>query len=466
MSRFAVITIVLATGGSVFAANAAGQTLDPVFANSFESGLIGFGPPLSAVAVGQSNIATAYTPLQVTLSDPAALPIFITVTSSDPSRLTVSGGGVSINVGQSSATVLVSGLVSNTAPVTLWAKLGNTLGASVRVEQALNETDAPAEADSCTVQLPTAFTVLAGGAAPTLYGRLFESGVTDPAGAPAGWAGQLGYGPQASDPRLLTGWRFFDASYEAQFGNDDEFQVNFNAPVIPGIYSYTYRFSNDGGGSWTYCDTDGAGSNAGQTFSTAMLGQMTVTDPYAGLVVNEIDYDNVGTDAAEFIEVYNSGSQAIDLSTLALALINGADNLEYARFNLINAGSSIAPGQYLVVKSSAVSVLAGTLTMAFPAETNQIQNGAPDGVALIDTASQRVLDALSYEGSITMAVITGFPGTYSLVEGTALSVSVADSNTNNGSLARYPNGTDSNNAVADWVFTTTPTPGVANVLTP
>jgi len=49
---------------------------------------------------------------------------------------------------------------------------------------------------------------------------------------------------------------------------------------------------------------------------------MTVTDPYAGLVINEVDYDQVGTDTAEFIEVYNSGSQAIDLSTLALVLVN------------------------------------------------------------------------------------------------------------------------------------------------
>jgi len=190
---------------------------------------------------------------------------------------------------------------------------------------------------------------------------------------------------------------------------------------------------------------------------------MTVTDPYAGLVINEVDYDQVGTDTAEFIEVYNSGSQAIDLSTLALVLVNGSNNLEYARLNLVNAGSSIAPGQYLVVKSSATIVLPpGTLTMQFAGTTDQIQNGALDGVALVDTASLRLLDALSYEGSITAAVITGFPGTYNLVEGTPLSASVADNNSVNGSLARLPNGIDSNDAATDWNFTTTPTPGAPN----
>ena len=166
---------------------------------------------------------------------------------------------------------------------------------------------------------------------------------------------------------------------------------------------------------------------------------------------------------AEFIEVYNSGSQAIDLSMLALVLINGATNLEYARFNLVSAGS-IAPGQYLVVGSSNVAVAMGALTILFPTNTDQIQNGAPDGIALVDTTSKNLIDALSYEGSITAAMITGFPGTYSLVEGTP--TAAVDGNAINGSLARLPNGTDTNNAATDWSFTKTPTAGAANVLTP
>ncbi len=34
--------------------------------------------------------------------------------------------------------------------------------------------------------------------------------------------------------------------------------------------------SLDGGTSWTYCDIDGAGSNASQTFEVTQLGQLTV----------------------------------------------------------------------------------------------------------------------------------------------------------------------------------------------
>jgi hypothetical protein len=92
--------------------------------------------------------------------------------------------------------------------------------------------------------------------------------------------------------------------------------------------------------------------------------------------------------------------------------------------------------------------------------TDRIQNGAPDGVALVDTNGPRLLDALSYEGSITMAQITGFTAGVSLVEGTA--EAAADSNTTDGDLCRSPDGHDSDNASADWKFCTTKTPGMAN----
>jgi hypothetical protein len=41
------------------------------------------------------------------------------------------------------------------------------------------------------------------------------------------------------------------------------------------------------------------------------------------LVINEIDYDNLGSDNAEYIELYNRGDAAVDLSGLILLLVNG-----------------------------------------------------------------------------------------------------------------------------------------------
>ena len=112
-----------------------------------------------------------------------------------------------------------------------------------------------------------------------------------------------------------------------------------------------------------------------------------------------------------------------------------------------------------------VAVLWGTGTLAPGAHLDvgiELQNGAPDGLALLDGVT--LLDALSYEGEITAATIGG--RTYNLVEGTALPTAVEDSNTVAGSLIRNPDGKDTSDAAADWAFTTTVTRGAANVLTP
>ena len=164
--------------------------------------------------------------------------------------------------------------------------------------------------------------------------------------------------------------------------------------------------------------------------------------PAGGVVVNEIDYDQVGADSGGFVEIANTAATDALLDGMALVLVNGGDGTEYDRVALTG---SLAAGGYLTLEIDA-------------------QNGAPDGVALIDTATGTLLDALSYEGEIHAATIDG--QTYDLVEGTALAASVADSNTVAGSLSRLPDGTDNNDANTDWKFTTTATPGAANVASP
>jgi hypothetical protein len=160
----------------------------------------------------------------------------------------------------------------------------------------------------------------------------------------------------------------------------------------------------------------------------------------AKLVINEIDYDQVGTDANGFVEIKNAGDSEIDLANVDLVAVNGGDSAEYDRVALTG---SLAAG--------------GHLDIAI-----ELQNGAPDGLALLDGTT--LLDALSYEGAITAATIGG--QTYNLVEGTELPAAVEDSNTAAGSLIRNPDGKDTQDAAADWAFTTTVTRGAANVLTP
>ncbi|HMY16898.1 MAG TPA: lamin tail domain-containing protein, partial [Polyangium sp.] len=152
-----------------------------------------------------------------------------------------------------------------------------TLPNSFTYTGVLNELGVAGEADFCNVQFPTTFTVTAGQLTPLIYGRIFEDTVTQPAGAPAGVLAELGYGPAAWTPltqNATTG--FMTAPFNTQVGNDDEFQISFVAPATAGMYRYVYRFSLDGGLNYTYCDTDGAGSNPGLDFNAANAGLMTV----------------------------------------------------------------------------------------------------------------------------------------------------------------------------------------------
>ena len=55
---------------------------------------------------------------------------------------------------------------------------------------------------------------------------------------------------------------------------------------------------------------------------------------------------------------------------------------------------------------------------------------------------------------------TVFPMPVNLVEGIA--TTATDSNGVDGSLARLPNGVDTDNAATDWAFSGSPTPGAAN----
>jgi hypothetical protein len=133
------------------------------------------------------------------------------------------------------------------------------------------------------------------------------------------------------------------------------------------------------------------------------------------IVINEIDYDQPGSDPDEFVELYNPSSDPMALSGLALVFVNGTGSIEYARVALDTGSSTVLlPGEYLVVATPTVTTPGGTNVILFPQSQDNIQNGAPDAVAVSDTVSNTVLDGLSYEGSVTAAMINGAPGTYAI----------------------------------------------------
>ncbi|MCZ6598592.1 MAG: endonuclease [Planctomycetota bacterium] len=122
---------------------------------------------------------------------------------------------------------------------------------------------------------------------------------------------------------------------------------------------------------WVAClfegNCDGAGGGGGSASS----------DPW----INELHYDNSGSDTGEFVEL--AGPAGLALSGWKVVLYNGNGGGTYATIAL----SGVIPDQ---------GSCFGTLGFLYAG----IQNGSPDGLSLVDPAGA-VVQWLSYEGVMT-----------------------------------------------------------------
>ena len=98
--------------------------------------------------------------------------------------------------------------------------------------------------------------------------------------------------------------------------------------------------------------------------------------------INEIHYDNTGTDEGEEIEI--AGTAGTDLTGWEIILYNGSNGTVYDTDEI--GGTIPDDGSGF-----------GFVTVAYP--SNGIQNGSPDGIVLSDGAN--VIQFLSYEGEVT-----------------------------------------------------------------
>jgi hypothetical protein len=180
-------------------------------------------------------------------------------------------------------------------------------------------------------------------------------------------------------------------------------------------------------------------------FSTAAL-TAGVNIPPPNLIINEIDYDQPGTDNAEFIEIMNSGYVDAYLDAYTLVLINGASGSAVIYQTIDLPGVTLLPGEYLVVCANS-STVANCDLDASP-EESFIQNGAPDAVALMYATT--LIDTVSYEGD-TISPYT---------EGTGAGLEDNPDIANKG-ISRCPDGNDSGQNNQDFVYTDI-TPGEMN----
>src|SRR5262245_20593692 len=181
-------------------------------------------------------------------------------------------------------------------------------------------------------------------------------------------------------------------------------------------------------------------------FSLASLSQ-PLRAASTTLVVNEIDYDQPGTDSAEFLELKNVSAETLNLDNYTVELVNGnaGGAAVYQTIDLPNV--SLAAGDYYVICANAANTPNCDLDVS--PDTNLIQNGAPDAVGV--RLSGVLVDAVSYEGN------TGAPYTEGSGDG------LNDPAQGSESISRCPDGADTDVNNVDFAMSAQPiTPGAAN----
>ncbi len=224
-----------------------------------------------------------------------------------------------------------------------------------------------------------------------------------------------------------------------------------NAQVPDGASRIPDGADTDTAADWLRNDFDGAGLPGfpgtpafGEAFNTPGATNEAVPAPLPDLVINEIDYDQSGTDTAEFIEIKNTGAVDINLDPYDLILVNGSGGAIYRTIDL--PSFTLAAGDYFVVCGNPANVINCDLD-ASP-DSDLVQNGSPDAVALVSGST--IIDTVSYEGN-TVAPYT---------EGSGTGLEDNPGNAFSG-ISRFPDGVDTDVNNVD-LSPRCITPGAAN----
>ena len=162
-----------------------------------------------------------------------------------------------------------------------------------------------------------------------------------------------------------------------------------------------------------------------------------------GLTVNEVMTGITGAASNEFVELYNGGSSAVDLSGYKLVYRSSAGTSDVT-LGTIASGTTLAAGGFYLFGGSAY---AGSATPDQSFSTSLAATGG--GVALRDAAGA-IVDSMGY-GDAVNAFVESHPAS-------APPAAAAPGN----SAVRLPDGDDSNDNAADFSVSASPTPKAAN----
>lgn len=186
------------------------------------------------------------------------------------------------------------------------------------------------------------------------------------------------------------------------------------ATVIPS--AGTHQFKATRTGVWDAVGQDGPGG--GRSINTGNLDFTTEVDneyvvfwlnantgrikvqSYGALVINELDSDTPGTDAAEFVELYDGGVGNTPLDGLVMVFYNGSNDLSYAAYDLdgytTNADGYFLLGNAGVIPTPSIIFAGNFLQNGQDAAALYLGDAAsfPNNTAVVTT---NIVDALVYD---------------------------------------------------------------------
>lgn len=134
----------------------------------------------------------------------------------------------------------------------------------------------------------------------TVYIRAYEDGVTNLAGENTRLKGWVGYSSTNDNP-VNVGWTWIPATFNQQYGNDDEYQANIPTNVI-GTFYYAARFELDNSGAYTYGGSGGNwnNDNVKLTVLADIVNYANIQSPATATI-------NVGSTVTVYAQVYEPG---------------------------------------------------------------------------------------------------------------------------------------------------------------
>ncbi|OYV05360.1 MAG: hypothetical protein CFE26_11995 [Verrucomicrobiales bacterium VVV1] len=381
--------------------------------------------------------ATSNVSVQVNLPAALASPLTVSITSDDPSALTLSASSVVIPAGSTSGSITVTAtrdyVAQGNRAVTFTVSAVGYDPANAVLQ--VVDSDAPYVFNAPGQKISETFTSFSGGGdpAPWVTSGASWQGLDDGNGTVSGLRA---YG-SGNDGSIGVAGTNAPVIATASFTNDSDLpltalQVEFTAEqwkavtsgrpdsltvelVVNGVPtplpSLTFTAATHlttgaipGGNPVTRSAViTGLFIPAQSTFSlkfTFAPGVGGAPLP-AGIFVNEFHYDNSGTDVGEFIEVVVGPGFIGNLSDINIVLYNGSSNpaaaAPYTSGSTFNLATAFAQTSEVAVAGSDIPFRIRVANLP----VDGLQNGSNDGIAVINTATSQVLQAIAYEGAFT-----------------------------------------------------------------